>query len=178
MTEYFGRIYPGKRVRTLFGERDVDECGRIRQTLAGAWGHVVQHNLGSEWVVSFPNGAHVVLLEAELLKPKNYELADPATLEQLALALQFGQGDCELTILDSQLVEFTQEIAGNPEQILDLIAENRRLKEEHADMLGVIHKAWMRWDRADQEDNPLLGGDLERICSSVRNCNVEAPANA
>lgn len=167
MTQDFGKIYPGKRVRTLFGEIDTDHHGDERRTLPGSWGHVSMHNHADHWDVTFPNGGYVVITESELLNTALYQLGDPSTLEQRALALQYGQDVCELTMLDDPLGEFTQEIAGNPHAILDLVAENRRLQDAAADMLDVIRQAWQRWDCADQDDNPALGDGLERIASQV-----------
>lgn len=132
------KIFPGLRVKTILGEQDTDDHGAERFTPAGTWGHVSEHNHADHWNVEFLNDAAVILTEAELMDPSQYKLADPNTLEQNALALQYGQDHLELTILDDWMMPFTQEIAGNPNQILDLIKELNTLDELDEVDLAVI----------------------------------------
>lgn len=157
------KIYPGLRVQTLSGEIDTDHKGAERRTPAGAWGHVTSHNHADHWNLSFPNGAWVVITEAELRDAAQYRFGKPKTLEQTTLALQYAQNEMGLTILDDQCILFMQDVAGEPQRILDLIKELRDLKEDAQDMLETVRCAWNRWDRLDQEDNPSLGDALERI---------------
>lgn len=67
----------GARVQTLLGEQDTDENGHPRTTLPGSVGHVTSHNHADHWDVTFPNGAWVVLTEAEMADPTKYTLEAP-----------------------------------------------------------------------------------------------------
>lgn len=124
------RIYPGLRVQTIAGEQDTGHKGTERDTPPGTWGHIAAHNHADHWDLVFPNGGWVVVTEAELSDSTQYMLGEPQTLEQCALALQYGQKQMELTILDDWMMPFTERIAGNPHQILDLIKELNAIKEQ------------------------------------------------
>lgn len=122
-------IYPGLRVQTIAGELDTDSHGTERHTPPGTWGHISDHNHADHWDLVFPNGAWVVVTEAELSDATHYKLDRPQTLEQNVLALQYGQNQLEQTILDEWMMPFTEQIAGNPQQILNLIRELSAFKE-------------------------------------------------
>lgn len=160
-------IFPGVQVTTLQGECDTDSNGRERQTPKGACGHISGHNHADHWDVCFPNGAWVVVTEQELDDPAQYRLKPPETLEQCALALKYGQDVQELSIFDEPLVGFTQDVAGNPDAILAVVAEARDLRDDACEMLAVLRRAYERWDLLDQDDNPQLGDDLERLAGQV-----------
>jgi hypothetical protein len=68
------RIVAGLKVRTINGELDEDHEGNERTTRAGSWGWVAGQNCPGEWHVFFPNGAAVVLTEAELRDPDQYDI--------------------------------------------------------------------------------------------------------
>lgn len=120
-------IYPGLRVKTLAGEQDTDALGALRQTLPGTWGHIAGLNHGTHWSVLFANGARVVLTEDELQDEEQYQLGRPITLEECALALKHGKEALGLTIDDKWMSPFVQDIAGDPQRILDLIRECKGL---------------------------------------------------
>lgn len=123
------KVFPGLRVQTHLGEQDTDNEGAPRYTQPGAWGHISSHNHVDHWNLVFPNGACVVVTEAELQDATQYWLDQPRTLEECALALQYGQDHLELTILDDWMMPLTEQVAGNPKQILDLFAGLRSIKE-------------------------------------------------
>ncbi len=156
-------LYPGISVITVKGELDTDHTGQERQTPPGAFGHIASHNHADHWDVVFSNGAWVVLTEAELGDPLQYTLGSPRTLEQCALALKHGQEVLELTLLDDPLIRFTEFVAGNPGHILELINAQSRLEADAEEMLGVIRRAWERWDDKDQAEAPALGDKLSEI---------------
>ncbi len=124
------KIHPGLRVQTIQGELDTDEHGAERHTPPGTWGHIQAHNHADHWDLAFPNGAWVVVTAAELADATQYELRQPQTLEECALALQYGSDVLELTILDDWMMPFTQEVAGNPQQVLALIRELEEAKQQ------------------------------------------------
>lgn len=157
------QIYPGLRVQTLGGEQDTDPNGAERQTAPGTWGHISQLNHGDHWDVVFPNHAWVVLTEAELLDPSQYRLAEPQTLEQCALALQYGQTTLELTHLVPPLAGIAQTLLGNLDELFALIRSNEQLREDATDLLQTVRSASDRWDKYDQEDAPTLGDALTRL---------------
>lgn len=167
MAQRMAPIYPGQQVCTLLGETDSAADGSERKTAPGTWGHVTQLNHDDHWDVTFPDGAWVVLTTAELLDRSQYKLDEPDTLEQRALALQYAQDVLELTVLDDECFGMTTDVAANPEHILSLYAEVRRLRDDAADLLDIVRKAWNRWDRDDQESNPALGNALERLAGAT-----------
>ena len=112
-------IHPGKRVRSLFGETDTDGEAE-RHIPAGSWGHITDRS-GDHWAVTFDAGGRVLVTESEMLNQAQYRLAAPETVEQLALALQYGQDVLELTYLDETLMPFTETLAGNPGEILEAL---------------------------------------------------------
>lgn len=68
----------------------------------------------------FPNGAWVVITEAELQDSGQYVLASAQSLREHALSLKYGLEELELTILDDEMIEHTQAITCNPNWIRDL----------------------------------------------------------
>ena len=78
-----GRLCVGLRVQTLCGELDTDELGKERQTPAGTWGKISDHNHADHWNVSFPNGAWIVVTEAELNDASQYLLLDERKHEHI-----------------------------------------------------------------------------------------------
>lgn len=124
-------IYPGKRVRSLFGESDTDSAGAERHAPAGAWGHVTEAS-GDHWVVVFGTGVRVLLVADELINPGQYTLAEPETVEQCALALRYGQDVLELTFMDDALLPFTEALAGNPGRVLEAITAARGPRRGHS----------------------------------------------
>ncbi|MDT8992773.1 hypothetical protein RQP54_18010 [Curvibacter sp. APW13] len=124
------KIHPGLGVKTLQGELDTDDHGAERHTPPGTWGHIQAHNHGDHWDITFSNGAWVVVTEAELADTTQYVLRQPQTLEECALALQYGNDVLQLTILDDWMMPFTQEVAGNPQQVLSLIRELNDTKQQ------------------------------------------------
>jgi hypothetical protein len=139
------KIHPGLRVQTLKGELDTDERGAERITPPGTWGHIQAHNHADHWDITFPNGAWVVVTEAELADATQYVLRAPQSLLECALALQYGSKVLELTILDDWMMPFTQEVAGNPQQVLELIRELEEAKQQlcslQATAQGSAHNA-------------------------------------
>lgn len=160
-------FYPGLRVQTLAGEIDTDHKGSERHTPAAAWGHISAHNHADHWDVCFPNGAWVVITESELSDTVAYRTAPPQTLEQCALALQYGQATTQLTYLDGHLSDVTQTVAGNPALILDHVRAFNRLQADAVEILSVLRTLWNRWDNLDQEDNPGLGDALARLSGTT-----------
>lgn len=69
-------ITVGMRIKTLKGELDSDERDGQRVTPPGTVGVVSAHNHADHWDVTFPNGAWVVLTEAEMADPSLYTLVD------------------------------------------------------------------------------------------------------
>ena len=68
----------------------------------------------------FPNGAWLVITEAELQDSGQYLLASARSLREHALSLKYGLEEKELTILDDEMIEHTEAIACDPNWILDL----------------------------------------------------------
>jgi len=163
MTQNLGKIYPGKRVRTLFGEFDTDHNNAVRETPPGTWGHVSMHNHADHWDVTFPSGAGVVITESELLNAALYQLAEPSTLEQCALALRYGQDVCELTFLDDQLINFTEEVAGDPSQVLELVGQCRRHADAASQVLAAIRQTLTLMEEGDEVSHDAVLRTIERI---------------
>lgn len=153
-------LFPGMQVQTLLGEMDTDSDGVERNTPPGSWGHISCLNHKDQWDVCFPNGVWVVLTDAELNDPSQYSLSQPRTLEQCALALKHGQELQELTFMDGRLMPFTETIAGNPDLILEALAEARRIKEDALDLLSVLRNTHKHWGPGG---NAAVGGALERM---------------
>jgi len=160
------QFFPGMRVQTLMGEIDTDHSGAERSTPALTWGHICGHNHSDHWDVCFPNGAWVVLTEAELADSSSYQTAVPETLEQIALALKYGQESLQLTYLDAPLDSITQSLAGNPGLILEHVKAFEQMRSDAKVMLATIRDAWNRWDKEDQDSNPSLGDSLARFAST------------
>lgn len=130
-------IRPGTRVLTRSGEQDSIIVGGKdveREARAGTWGHITRHNHVDDagqhhWDAEFEHGVWVVLSEAEL-RSADYALAEPLTVEQCALALAYGYNQAALTMYDADMIGPAETLSSSHAEILDMLAELARLREQ------------------------------------------------
>lgn len=134
-------IRPGLRVLTWHGEEDTD--GETpRRVIPGTWGHIAGLNhldpAGQQnWDVTFPNGCKVILSSAELADKSQYELAEPASGEQLLLSVQWMQRAHELPDFQESMAADLATLVENAGDLLKILDLSRLLVRKLSGMPGI-----------------------------------------
>lgn len=134
-------LWPGVQVQTLGGESDLADDRTTRSVPPGTWGtiteaaddpRVARGRRGlRHWAVEFAHHVRVLLTAEELFDASKYSIKPAETVEHHLLALRYGH-DIGLCMMDEEIVEHAQAIAGQPERLLEVIRELRDLKAEKA----------------------------------------------
>ncbi|PTT88407.1 hypothetical protein DBR42_09835 [Pelomonas sp. HMWF004] len=134
-------IRPGLRVLSWHGEEDTD--GETpRSVIPGTWGHIaglshLDTDGTQNWHVTFPNGCKVILTSTELADKSQYELAKPASGEQLLLSVQWMQRATGLPEFQEPMAADLANLAENAGDLLKILDCARNLVRKLSGIPGI-----------------------------------------